>query len=414
MRWAAACVVAVSACYSPTVPAGAPCDLALNNCPAGQRCEMTSSGAFCGAVPEAPDGAPEPGDGAPPDTAPGCYGTGLVRDLCLMPAPTTDLAITADRTVNTAMVGSPNCDAIIAQPGGGATLCMITARSIVIDTGVTLKGIGANPLLLVATDAITVDGTIDVASRLGMMMPGAGASTSCASGNGNNASVTDGAGGGGAGGSFGSAGGKGGTGRTPGSPTPGGTAAAAQVPTTLSGGCAGGKGGEARGGGGDGAGGNGGGAVYLIAGGSISITGAINASGSGGGAGTAGAQASGGAGGGGSGGMIGLDAPSISSTGEIFANGGSGGGGGGDDVNRPGQPGATPTTALTAAIGGNGGNGGGGRGGDGSVLTTAPTNGANGPNPYTAGGGGGGGAGVIRVFGVAPSSLGGAVSPPPT
>ncbi|HEX5062579.1 MAG TPA: hypothetical protein VFV99_24570, partial [Kofleriaceae bacterium] len=73
----------MSACYSPTVPAGAPCDLALNNCPAGQRCEMTASGAFCGAVPTLVDGPTSNGDGPDgprPDTAPGCFGVGLIHD----------------------------------------------------------------------------------------------------------------------------------------------------------------------------------------------------------------------------------------------------------------------------------------------------------------------------------------------
>lgn len=414
MRWAGTFVVAASACYSPTVPAGAPCEPALDNCPAGQRCETTPAGSFCGAVAFGTDAAPPNGDGPPPDTAPGCYGSGLVRDVCLMPAPMTALTIATDRAVNTAMVGGANCDTIIAQPGGGASLCLIAARTIAIASNAQLTARGPNPLLLVATETMTIDGTIDVSSRLNVSIPGAGADTTCASPAGKNATAFDGAGGGGAGGSFGTKGGNGGTGRTPNNATPGGIAPAAQVPTTLRGGCAGGRGGEADGGGGDGAGGAGGGAVYLIAGISLSITGTINASGSGGAPGVAGQYAMGGAGGGGSGGMIGLDAPSITVTGTVFANGGGGGGGGGDEPQRPGQPGSSPTTALIPAAGGSGGNGGGGRGGQGSVLTDPGDTGNNGIGPYCSGGGGGGGAGVIRVFGVPPGSLGGVFSPPPS
>ncbi len=414
MRWPAVVLVMVPACYAPAVPAGAPCDVDVDNCPAGQRCELATGGAFCVASLQSPDAATVPGDSASLDTAPGCYGVGILHDMCVMPAPMADLTISGNRTINTAMVGSPNCDEIIAQPGGGASLCLVAARSITIDVAATLIGVGPNPLVLLATDAITVDGTLDVASRLGSMSPGAGADTTCASASGGNATATDGAGGGGAGGSFGAAGGRGGSGRTPDSPTPGGTAGPAQAANTLRGGCAGGTGGKADGGGGDGAAGAGGGAIYLIAGTSLTITGVINASGSGGGQGTDGNFASGGAGGGGSGGMIGLDAPAITSTGEIFANGGSGGGGGGDDPSRNGTPGRTPTAAVTAAPGGAGGGGGGGDGGNGSVLTSPPTAGDNGTNPYCGGGGGGGGAGVIRVFGVSASSLGGEISPPPT
>ncbi len=405
-------LVAVSACYTPTVPAGAPCDPQLDNCPAGQRCEMTATGAYCGAIASAIDARINDGMH---DTAPGCLGVGLVHDVCPMPPLTNDVMIAGDRTINTATVGGGHCDAITAQ-SGGPSLCMISGRTITIANGARLFGQGPNALVLVANDTITVTGTIDVASRLNQTSSGAGASTNCAGPNGGDASQFEGAGGGGAGGSFATKGGNGGTGRQPNNPnTAGGVAANPQgAPALVVGGCAGGRGGNASGGGGYGVGGAGGGAVYLIAGTSIDITGTINASGSGGGQGAAGTNASGGAGGGGSGGLIGLDAPAITSTGQIFANGGSGGGGGGDQFDRPGQPGVTPTTPLTAAVGGNGGNGGGGDGGNGSVLATPPGNGNNGPNPYCSGGGGGGGAGVIKVYGASPSSLGGMVSPAPT
>ncbi len=402
----------VAACYSPTIPAGAPCDPALDNCPGGQTCTTTAAGSFCGGV-ESIDAAMNP-DGPHPDNAPGCYGTGLVHDVCnVMGA--SDLDIASNRTINTAMVGGSNCDSIIAQSGGGASLCLVTARSITIASNVKLNAIGPNPLVLVATDTIAISGTLDVASHIAAMTPGAGAAPSCGTNGGADGSGFEAAGGGGAGGSFGTPGGNGGRGfrssNNGSNPTPGGLALPSVAPTSLRGGCPGGDGGDADGGGGVGVGGAGGGAVYLIAS-AIDVTGVINASGAGGGQGKDGLNASGGAGGGGAGGFIGLDTPTLTISGAIFANGGSGGGGGGDEPQFNGQPGKDPTSATMTTAGGDGGNGGGGDGGAGYGNGAAATNAANGSNPYCSGGGGGGAAGIIRLYGGASPS--GTFSPPAT
>lgn len=411
MRLGALAWVVLAGCYSAAPPSGAPCDPALDNCPSGQTCTTTSEGSFCGAhTADAGEGS----DGPRPDSAPGCHGTGLVHDICNITA-TNDLAITADRTINTAMVGGTNCDSIIAQPGGGASLCLIAARTIAIDMDAKVSAIGPNPLVLLATDTLAIAGKLDVASHVGSMSPGAGAEAACGSNSGADGSGFEAAGGGGAGGSFGTAGGNGGRGfrssDNGSSPTPGGSALASVSPTSLRGGCPGGDGGEAGGGGGVGRGGGGGGAVYLIAA-AIDISGSINASGAGGGAGKDGLDASGGAGGGGSGGFVGLDTPSLAVTGSIFANGGSGGGGGGDQPQLNGQPGKDPTAATMPATGGSGGGGGGGNGGAGYANSTPATNATNGNNPYCGGGGGGGGAGIIRIYGAAPPGAG-TISPPP-
>jgi hypothetical protein len=68
------------------------------------------------------------------------------------------------------------------------------------------------------------------------------------------------------------------------------------------------------------------------------------------------------------------------------------------------------------AASGGGGTNNGGNGGAGSVGSTEPVAGKNGSGqiPTCGGGGGGGAAGVIRVFGPAPSSSGGSISPPAT
>jgi hypothetical protein len=411
--------VVLAGCYAPAAQTGAPCDLAIDNCPTGQQCMMTGSGAFC--LTNAPDltvdAPPQQGDGKP---EPGCFGGGLVHDVCNLNT-MTDVMIDADRVINTAMVGAPNCDSIIAQPLGGPSLCVVAANNFTIAQTAKVSAQGPNPLLLVAANTFTIAGTLDVASRANGGVVGAGAQTSCGTGNtGGTGGGPEGAGGGGAGGSFGTIGNAGGVGFKSSTNNPGGPGgtplSAVMTPASLVGGCPGGNGGDGHGGsmnfGGPGAGGRGGGAVYIIGGASIVVSGAINASGAGGGPGRDSQDASAGGGGGGAGGFIGLDAPSLDITGSVFANGGSGGGGGGDDVGRSGSKGNDPANATTPATGGSGGQGGGGNGGAGYANGTAPTKGNNGSNPYCGGGGGGGGAGIIRVYGATPS--GGTFSPAPS
>jgi hypothetical protein len=369
----------------------------VDNCPGGQTCQMTASGSFC------TDMTASSTDAGTSDVAPGCFGTGLVANVCLDQPPSGALVISTDVTIDTATVGTGNCTAIVAQPTG-PSLCVVAADSIAIGQGASLRASGANPLVLVASSTIDVSGELHVDSVRGFAV-GAGAQTTCASGDGANGN--QGAGGGGGGGSFGTPGADGGHGEN----SQPGTAAAASPPTFLRGGCAGGAGGTGDGGGGAGAGGPGGGAVYLIAG-SISVAGVIDASGAGGSLGGPGVNSSGGGGGGGAGGMIGLDAPAITVTGAVFANGGGGGGGGGDDPANPGGNGKDPTGYQTGGAGGNGGQGGGGHGGAGFGASAAAQPGSNFGGMFCGGGGGGGGAGVIRVFQASPSALGANVSPP--
>jgi hypothetical protein len=400
MRWAVL-GVALAGCYAPHVQSGAPCTPDVDNCPSGQTCQTTAAGSFCsGSGGISIDAAV---DAPPVDNAPGCFGTGLVANLCLAAAPSGMLAIAADTTIDTATVGTGNCTTIVAQQSG-PSLCVVAADSIAIAPGASLRASGPNPLLLVANTTIDVAGELHVDSVRGGAV-GAGAQTTCASGDGENGN--QGAGGGGGGGSFGTAGANGGRGEN----SQGGPAAAASPATFVRGGCAGGKGGTGDGGGGAGTGGAGGGAVYLIAA-SITVAGVIDASGAAGLAGTAGLNSSGGGGGGGAGGMIALDAPSITIAGSIFANGGGGGGGGGDDPGNPGSNGKDPTSYQAGGTGGNGGTGGGGRGGAGFGAAAPAQPGGNFSNMFCGGGGGGGGAGVIRVFQASPSSLGASVSPP--
>jgi len=322
--------------------------------------------------------------GIPPVDARTCFGTGIVQ-VCLASAPTQPLAISNLTTIDT--MTSSMC---VPTVSGGTNYCVVAATSIMING--TLRATGAKPLVLVASDSISVSQLIDVGShRTPPEFIGAGADpATCMAG------TPAGTRGGGAGGSFTGKGGNGGNAAAAGA---GGQAANGTTPITeLRGGCPG----QDGDGGGKGAGGHGGGAVYLIAVNRIDITGpGINAAGEGGDSGKGGPAAapiSSGAGGGGAGGMIGFDAPTITCASLLLANGGAGGEGSG--VTTDGAPGADPSTTA-AAPGGTGNSVIGGDGGNGSSGAAAGpgTNGINGSSMASndgGGGGGGGGAGLIK------------------
>jgi hypothetical protein len=326
-------------------------------------------------------------DARPPLDATACFGSGLVT-VCLATPPTQPLTISARTVIDTDDTsGASQCAVLIT----GSDVCVVAATVITINAD--LHATGTRPLVVLATDSLTVaaTGSIDVGSHRapasGLPEIGAGANpSSCGTGTGPGTS------GGGAGGSFTGQGGAGG------GPNLGIPAAIVGTVTELRGGCAGQDGNGAN----HGAKGNGGGAVFLIAGNTITIAGTVNAAGEGG---AQGANNSSGGGGGGSGGMIGFDALTISGTGLILANGGAGGEGSG--AGQSGRPGADPTTIM-AARGGNGGSNNGGDGGDGSAGAASGPGGA-GVNGSTAGGGGGGGAGLIKA--PAQATLGTQVSP---
>lgn len=293
---------------------------------------------------------------------------------------------------------------------GQPDACFIVGSTVQITGTLTVRG--TRPLVIVATDTITLTGTLDVSARVGKTFVPAGFDPANCDPFGTTPMNATNGGGGGAGGSLGAVGGNGGKGGN--NATAGTATLPAMQVTTLHAGCPGQAGGT-----GDGmgtpnlasAGGFGGGALALIAGTKISFAAnsVINASGA---AGTAGNHRTGG-GGGGSGGMIALWAPmfQVGTSTEIFANGGGGSSGGtnsSDGVDGNDPPYAPPNPNIP----GNGGVlGGAGNGGNGYALDLDPQVGTTG-NSGNGGGGGGGGAGI--VFANMAIGANATVSPPAT
>lgn len=325
-----------------------------------------------------------------------CYGGGLVKP-CFATAPTG--SVTLSNLIDT------DTDNRCAATTNNIAACVIAAESITVNAQTFAAAGGMKPLVLVATQTISVSGALTVASSRMFNAVGAGADMP-----GCNTGTAPAGNSGGAGGSFG---GPGGAGAAVGGAAgmPGGTLTV----TALRGGCSGQTGGDAAAPAGPGARGRGGGAIYLIAEQSISVMagGSINASGSG--AGGAATGTSSGGGGGGSGGFIGLDSPSLMIAGSVFANGG--GGGEASGAQSTGSPGGDALNATTPALGGGGSSSFGTDGGDGSVGGTLA--GEAGAASCTgicttpaAGGGGGGGAGIIKLYRAGSPSGGGPISPP--
>jgi hypothetical protein len=282
----------------------------------------------------------------------------------------------------------------------GPDLGVFVMRSLTINAGHEVRAYGANALVILVTNDVEVNGTINltgdqlrIEDAFGPRVPGAGGSTgginrNAGMGLGGGGQGTDASGGsaadsGGAGGTFGSRGGSGGSppGATGGSPATTTYGNPQLIP--LYGGSGGGGGGDN-----DGAvGGPGGGALHIAARAiRIGATGRVDAGGGGG------RQASGGGGGGGggggSGGAVLLEASTVTVEGRINVSGGGG---------SSGDPSAAGTNgdAVPPAMGGASSGTGSAAGGNGSDATGS--DGATGSGSADNGGAGGGGAGRIRM-----------------
>ncbi|HEY4181200.1 MAG TPA: hypothetical protein VGM90_30355 [Kofleriaceae bacterium] len=391
------------------------CSFADSSCSEGYRFGDNSgshSGACVGDTSSIDADVDAPHDGTTPDVlvvdAQLCFGTPHQICFTTPPAQPKDLPATIDTGVDA------SCDLLVPQPGG-LDLCVVAGTQVTVPSAGT-RVYGTRPLVVVATGALTITGTLDASSRhdgANKTGPAANAAT-CSSANINGESDAGGGAGGGGGG-FGGAGGSAGKADTNMSAgndgdSTGGTGGAISSNTFIRGGCRGGNGGD--GGGNGGAGGDGGGAVYLIANTTITVNGAVFASGAGG---TGGPRDSNGGGGGGSGGLIGLDAPTIVINGTLAANGAGGGGGGGvtnssGDAANGGD--GTTTNWNQRAVPGPGGtqspaaNTPGGQGTATTFVTGDPA-----PASIGGGGGGGGGIGVIQTHGTVQGTQ---ISPSPT
>jgi hypothetical protein len=306
---------------------------------------------------------------------------------------------------------------------GQLSAVVLYLGGLTIDSGATVKVIGARAAIIAADGAMAISGTIDAGSHMQItdasshtsanVQLGAGANENCGMSAGRvgaAAASTAGSGGGGGGGYYGDGGG-GGPGDN--NNAPGGALGTNDdVPARVRGGCAGGSSGAA------GvaavspstqasvsAGGAGGGAIHLWSSKAIKVSGAVLAGGAGGAGSMQGAACGGG--GGGSGGYIGLEAPSIELSGDLSANGGGGGGGG---LNASfASNGSDGRAGIDVASGGSGssscgtaGAAGGALGlGGGSVISV----------DSCGGGGGGGGAGYILIWTPALSAMNATISP---
>jgi hypothetical protein len=371
-----------------------------------------------------PDADIGPTDGPPDALAPctcplGCLGDssicrGLIpsggfaaKSHASIPALNTSTAI--NTTVCRVTVNGKTVNGSL-QPAGGGQACVLGLSSLKVGKGVTLSATGDNPLVILVSGSVTVDGTIDIGAKgkvpgpggaAGGVFPstgpgqpgggpGGGKVCSCALALGDDC--------GGGGGGFGGAGGAGGK-ELSGSCTSvssGGALYGTAALVPLVGGSGGASAGQEQLNDGVGAGGAGGGALQISAQEEIIVNGAITAGGGGGLAGVLNSAtiSPAGGGGGGSGGAILLEAATISGSGLVAANGG-GGAGGGSTAGGAGQAGENGGPKLGAAKGGAGGTNS-GAGGAGGWGTTAAKAGGDGQN-QNGGGGGGGAAGRVRL-----------------
>ncbi len=296
-----------------------------------------------------------------------CFGT--FQQICLtQPVPDTFHVTTA----------TPITTCTETQTVGGVDICIRSAKHIVVNAGASINTLSAAFVVLVATEDIVLNGTLDLWNS---------GSTTCATPQGGFA-------GGGPGGSFGGLGGVGTGVIVNTQPTP--------VPTTITTfrrGCAGSKGGSDAQGGDGGAGGSG---IFLVSP-SIHLTSTarINASGNGG----AGGTNDRGGGGGGSGGFVLFDSETlqIDAGAIVLAVGGGGGGGGAAGTAMSG----TRATTIDGAMPGQGGRGNAaasGDGGDGGLQGAGMPGGLASNNRGS--GGGGGGTGVIFATALNPANNG--------
>ncbi len=290
----------------------------------------------------------------------------------------------------------------VSQGGGELDLCVISASTVSVPAG-TATITGSLPLVIIASGAVTIDGTIDVSAYGTTAGPGGSAGGTASSEDGGGRSPGSGGShpgtypdGGGGGGALCGAGGNGGTGGS-GAGGGGGAAVTSWNLSPLQGGSGGGYANGRT----DSNGGAGGGALQIFSSVSVTLNGVILAGGGGGTRGhTEGGVRDYGAGaGGGSGGAVLIEAPTVTfgAGSRINTTGGGGGGGASTSNGGNGQDGAAVSSGR-ASGGASGGSTYGAPGGDsGADATPDGSNGGSNGNGYGNGGGGGGGGGCILI-----------------
>lgn len=157
LPWIAAGVV--GACYSPR-PSG-DCEVICSTA-AGEGCP---DGFACGASGLCSAGGNAcAGDRSGPET---CFGDGIAKPC--VPVPPGSLMLSG--TINTD--ADPRCT-LVDQPARGPQLCVIAGEQLVI--GKPVRAVGSRPLVLAASDTLTVSAMLDGRSLRGEPVTGAGAS----------------------------------------------------------------------------------------------------------------------------------------------------------------------------------------------------------------------------------------------
>jgi hypothetical protein len=427
----------------------------VGNSDASITVTLSTAGDSDGGIPSLGDGG-TPGDGSTgnPDfsVGGGCnncpLGCNMAANRCNRPLPLNgggppnegalgnDVVLSTDTIIDTSSGTTIQNNAPVMlgfsyqkliQPNGAPPIGVFGARSLKVNSGVTVRLIDAGMMqpgaaaLFVTAGDIEIDGRIEAGAldRMGPLPgsgptpgPGGGAGSGtdgpgrgpqgCGGGSGapsgNNNIPDDGGGGGGAMAAIGGTGSHGGLAKAG-----QGGMTIIKSPTPLQGGCGGGSGSNS-GGGVRSAGGGGGGALELSAGGNL-ILGATALIDVGANGGVGGLDISAG-GGGGAGGMVILEGVTVTLAqgGFVAANGGGGGAGGNGNGLGAGTAGGPGPAMLAPAVGGASASSG-GMGGweNGNAGANAPFNGS------ANGGGGGGAVGLVVTVAnsvkVAPASM---------
>lgn len=403
-----ACVVAatvMAACFiTPDRPGNGPSDAPAGDAPATDGNHDGPADAACGSftVTCNGDSLQESCDGAVTNVPCGwgCVSTGTAH--CGAITPTAGIAVAADfelpglgsATISGTLDGDTGAIGSLRGAGSGVVagigyrLDPASGAAVFSFASVTVAGplvlTGSHAIVLVASGAVEIDGTIDATGSCSGTAPGPGgfaggaAQQPGAGACGGNEATGNGGGGGGHGGIGGAGTRKNGNSATPGGPSQ-------YSDANLVGGCGGGGGGASS----AGTGGGGGGALQVVSNTSIAIAagGAINAGGCGGAANLSIG------GGGGAGGTVMLEAPVVTVNGAVAVNGGGGAAGANNTGSGAGANGRSDRTPAPGGLGPmnfttqDGGSGAAGPVSDGFANAGAISN---------QGGGGGGAVGFLR------------------